>query len=649
MPTIPEYLQQLNTPEITPDPPLNPLKGETVDSALEKFFTANENDTKAVDLASMLLDSTTYKNVASQVAGAPSDIVGLMLMVQAADPVKGAMIKAKLNVDSVWDIPAAVPGNSEQIAKWIGGDPKHPSWLPAAFVSPGPTEVAAGAKAMFIGPLGAKNLGGKILDGLNEFRKGDWGVLDLKSYEKTGWFNWLDKKPRYHLPDMEAQIDEAAYFQRAEEIQLKPGQGDMITLDLEEIYPYEELYQAYPTLKGTKVNINIERGPDVDGQASYRIYDTLGEALGTKAQVSGKTGDINFFDIRNMDELKKILNHEVMHKIQKIEGFNAGGNSDSWMSLLEGAKSAEIQYTVLDDLVNGLVDPRNPDAAYEYAQEIAQQYTVSEPLARQLVFSAMTDSLGSNPERELQVLGALRERSIQDIALFMEEMGAKGNPEDFIADLPFNAMQRLAYGRYLRGSGEVEARVQEYMTNQPRIRNMNTLVEEGSGTKLDDVVESPAEATTQAASEITPEQIRSTLAELEKTDPELLAEILRKAPDTTQKSEVIPRYLDMEKGHNTVKVPVASGKMGDVKLDILKNPSEREFLKWQKQSDNWSFRTLRTENGDLFVWSAYSEALHNDVMEYLGRPTLKDIDFSDSATNQDVKDMIKGIWYGNDL
>ena len=112
---------------------------------------------------------------------------------------------------------------------------------------------------------------------------------------------------------------------------------------------------------------------------------------------------------------------------------------------------------------------------------------------------------------------------------------------------------------------------------------------------------------------------------------------------------VLPRHLDMLDGFNTVNVPIEGGHLGKARVNMLKNPSERELRKFQKQHDAWGFRTIRTEDGDLFVWDAYRGALHDEMVSYLGRPATTSIDYSDRATLADVIQMTKGSWWGNDL
>jgi hypothetical protein len=104
----------------------------------------------------------------------------------------------------------------------------------------------------------------------------------------------------------------------------------------------------------------------------------------------------------------------------------------------------------------------------------------------------------------------------------------------------------------------------------------------------------------------------------------------------------------MERGENWVNVPVSGGNLGEVKTKLLKNPSASEITKWAKKNDYHSFRVFRSEDGNLFVWHAYSEALHSDMAKYLGyEGKITSMDYDDNAGIQDIKDIIAGDWHGN--
>ena len=111
-------------------------------------------------------------------------------------------------------------------------------------------------------------------------------------YKATGWFKGQDGKWRFEIPDnLEAiTLDKLLNDKRAK---------------LEEIYDNPQLFEAYPDLKDVPVRIEeIEKG--FNGFA-YADAITISASL------------------KNDNEAKSILVHEIQHLIQKREGFARGG------------------------------------------------------------------------------------------------------------------------------------------------------------------------------------------------------------------------------------------------------------------------------------------------------------------------------------
>ena len=111
-------------------------------------------------------------------------------------------------------------------------------------------------------------------------------------YKATGWFKGQDGKWRFEIPDnLEAiTIDKLLNDKRAK---------------LGEIYDNPQLFEAYPDLKDVPVRIEeIEKG--FNGFA-YADAITISASL------------------KNDNEAKSILVHEIQHLIQKREGFARGG------------------------------------------------------------------------------------------------------------------------------------------------------------------------------------------------------------------------------------------------------------------------------------------------------------------------------------
>ncbi len=108
---------------------------------------------------------TTTKNLIAQTVGFPSDMASLLVSASTLHlpEMAGEENPNRPDLFEEFSDPRFVllPGNSEQIAEKIGGDPNHPSWLPIGLVSPGPGELLAAGKALTIGGIAASRVGGR--------------------------------------------------------------------------------------------------------------------------------------------------------------------------------------------------------------------------------------------------------------------------------------------------------------------------------------------------------------------------------------------------------------------------------------------------------------------------------------------------------
>lgn len=112
-------------------------------------------------------------------------------------------------------------------------------------------------------------------------------------YKATGWFKGQDGKWRFEIPDnLEAiSLDKLLNDKRAK---------------LGEIYDNPQLFEAYPDLKDVPVRIEeIEKGFNGFAYANAIILSA---------------------SLKNNNEAKSTLVHEIQHLIQKREGFARGGD-----------------------------------------------------------------------------------------------------------------------------------------------------------------------------------------------------------------------------------------------------------------------------------------------------------------------------------
>lgn len=145
------------------------------------------------------------------------------------------------------------------------------------------------------------------MDNLSVARKMEEKKKDAKAIKMaTGWERGADGKWRYEMPDAKIKdtmdVGGGHIVKRYEDDMLWNGGK------LSEVIDAPELFKAYPQLKG----VRIDTDAIMNDMPSHGEYDS-------------KTNTITI----HADELKymnDILNHEIQHAIQGIEGFATGGS-----------------------------------------------------------------------------------------------------------------------------------------------------------------------------------------------------------------------------------------------------------------------------------------------------------------------------------
>ena len=145
------------------------------------------------------------------------------------------------------------------------------------------------------------------MDNLSVARKMEEEKKDAKAIKMaTGWERGADGKWRYEIPDAKIKdtmdVGGGHIVKRYEDDMLWNGGK------LSDVIDAPELFKAYPQLKG----VRIDTDAIMNDMPSHGEYDS-------------KTNTITI----HADELKymnDILNHEIQHAIQDIEGFAKGGS-----------------------------------------------------------------------------------------------------------------------------------------------------------------------------------------------------------------------------------------------------------------------------------------------------------------------------------
>lgn len=123
----------------------------------------------------------------------------------------------------------------------------------------------------------------------------------------TGWERGADGKWRYEIPD--AKIKDTLEMEGKS---FKRDESNMLWTSgkLGNVVEAPDLFDAYPQLK----DVRLETDEILNGEGSNGYYDPKRNVIVIHAD--------------KLKYLNGILNHEIQHAIQRIEGFAQGGNSD---------------------------------------------------------------------------------------------------------------------------------------------------------------------------------------------------------------------------------------------------------------------------------------------------------------------------------
>jgi len=118
----------------------------------------------------------------------------------------------------------------------------------------------------------------------------------------TGWGKGVDGNWKYTLVAPSSNLNVSSL------VNISPNQPK--SLPLGAILDYPELYRAYPQLK--QYEIIIENNPSSNTHGSF----------------SGEIITINIANLPTLYQFNMVLQHELQHAVQRIEGWPGGGNPD---------------------------------------------------------------------------------------------------------------------------------------------------------------------------------------------------------------------------------------------------------------------------------------------------------------------------------
>lgn len=345
-------------------------------------------------------------------------------------------------------------------------------------------KVADGERFSLIGKKGAEALDHAEevsirLDNLNVARQMEGAKKDAKAIKMaTGWERGADGKWRYEIAD--SKLNDMMDVDGKGKM-VKRHKEDMLWTSgkLGEVVVAPELFKAYPKLKDVRLET-----------------DSIMNNLPSNGEYNAKTNTITI----HADELKylnSILNHEIQHVIQDLEGFAQGGDSKHIRKVLERminenqeasdyAKDKLKEWVTLTMAVDRLSDLYkqyiNSDNEWLKNKAIESYWDAMNELDNNEQ-STLTNDYPDGTAREIAESGYHvdeAEKELRRLAKETKESIPEGNNSalDLVSKLTDALENNDDYNLYRKLGGEVEARnVQSRMGMSPEERR-KTLAEE---------------------------------------------------------------------------------------------------------------------------------------------------------------------------
>jgi site-specific DNA-cytosine methylase len=287
------------------------------------------------------------------------------------------------------------------------------------------------------------------MDNLKVAEKMERGKKDAKAIKlATGWERGADGKWRYEMPD--AKIKDMKDIGGGNIV--KRFDDDMLWNDgkLTNVIDAPELFEAYPQLKDVRIDT-----------------DAIMNDMPSNGNYNAKTNTITI----HADELKymnSILNHEIQHAIQYIEGFGKGGSPEQMEKEFKEAQDEWKARAYAHELE-------------EKAKEMGGEYNQSEvekALVEEYKDLDMSDEL---PDKETRIKGFN----------YFARGYADRSMDDTIKRFRLNESTRFdfdSYKEYLKLAGEVESRNVEKRLGMTDEERRNSLASETEDVNRDEQI-----------------------------------------------------------------------------------------------------------------------------------------------------------------
>lgn len=287
------------------------------------------------------------------------------------------------------------------------------------------------------------------MDNLKVAEEMERGKKDAKAIKlATGWERGADGKWRYEMPD--AKIKDMKDIGGGNIV--KRFEDDMLWNDgkLADVIDAPGLFEAYPQLK----DVRIDTDDFMNDMPSNGVYNANTNTITIHA-----------------DELKymnSILNHEIQHAIQYIEGFAKGGSPEQMEKEFKAAQDEWKARAYAHELE-------------EKAKEMGGEYNQSEvekALVEEYKDLDMSDEL---PDKETRIKGFN----------YFARGYADRSMDDAIKRFRLNESTRSdfdSYKEYLKLAGEVESRNVQNRLGMTDEERRNSLAEETEDVNRDEQI-----------------------------------------------------------------------------------------------------------------------------------------------------------------
>jgi site-specific DNA-cytosine methylase len=287
------------------------------------------------------------------------------------------------------------------------------------------------------------------MDNLKVAEEMERGKKDAKAIKlATGWERGADGRWRYEMPD--AKIKDMKDIGGGNIV--KRFDDDMLWNDgkLTDVIDAPGLFEAYPQLK----DVRIDTDAIMNDMPSNGVYNA-------------KTNTITI----HADDLKymnSILNHEIQHAIQYIEGFGKGGSPEQMEKEFKAAQDEWKARAYAHELE-------------EKAKEMGGEYNQSEvekALVEEYKDLEMSDEL---PDKETRIKGFN----------YFARGYADRSMDDTIKRFRLNESTRFdfdSYKEYLKLAGEVESRNVEKRLGMTDEERRNSLASETEDVNRDEQI-----------------------------------------------------------------------------------------------------------------------------------------------------------------